>query len=154
MKRPRWSPVSAAWFSLWIIDSGASNHTTGLSNNFSSYAPRSGREKVQIADGSTAPIMGSGTISFSPSLCLSPVLHVPSFPVNLLSVSSLTKALKCRAIFEPEFCIFQELKSGKILGKGTECEGLYYLGNGTTSFALAATSTTSTDEMIMLHRRL
>ena len=47
----------------WIIDSGATNHMTGSSKCFSSYAPRSGKDRVRIADGSSAPIMGCGNIS-------------------------------------------------------------------------------------------
>jgi hypothetical protein len=68
----------------WIIDLGATNHMTGSPKKFSSYTPRSGREKVCIADGSSAPVMGSGTVSCTPSISLSHVLHVPKFPVNLL----------------------------------------------------------------------
>jgi hypothetical protein len=83
----------------WIIDSGATNHMTGSSKSFSSYTPRSGKERVRIADGSSAPIMGSGTISCTPSMSLSHILHVPNFPVDLLSVSSITKELNCGAWF-------------------------------------------------------
>ena len=97
----------------WIIDSGATNHMTGSSNLFSSYTPRSGRDRVRIADGSSAPIMGCGTINCTPSLSLSSVLHVPNFPVDLLSVSSITKSLNCRVCFYPDSFIFQELKTGK-----------------------------------------
>jgi hypothetical protein len=85
----------------WIIDSGATNHMTGSPQNFSSYTPRSGRDRVSIANGSFAPIVRCGTVNCTPSLSLSPVLHVPKFPVSLLSISSITKHLYCRAIFEP-----------------------------------------------------
>lgn len=138
----------------WVIDSGATNHMAGLSKYFSSYTPRSGREKVCIADGSSAPIMGCGTISCTSSLPLDSVLHVPNFPVNLLSVSSLTKSLRCRAIFELDFCVFLHLKIGKVLGTGTEREGLYYLDNAAASLALSTTCTLATSELLLLHRRL
>lgn len=84
----------------WIIDSGATNHMTGSSKKLSSYTPRSGKGRVCIADGSYAPIMGSGAISCTP-MSLSHVLHVPNFPVDLLSVSSITKELNCGAWFQP-----------------------------------------------------
>jgi hypothetical protein len=60
---------------------------TGASDLFTSYMPCLGKDKVCVADGSMAQIMGRGT----KSLYLSPVLHVPKFPVNILSVSSITK---------------------------------------------------------------
>ena len=141
-------------FDPWIIDSGATNHMTGSPKEFSSYMPRSGKDRVRIADGSSAPIMGCGTISCTPTLPLNPVLHVPNFPVNLLSVSSITKSLNCGAWFEPKFCVFQELKSRKILGTGTEHDGLYYLDGVAAPLAFNATCTSSTDEFLLLHYRL
>uniref|UniRef100_A0ACD6AQ01 Uncharacterized protein n=1 Tax=Avena sativa TaxID=4498 RepID=A0ACD6AQ01_AVESA len=120
----------------WIIDSGATNHMTGSSKFFSTYIPRSGRDRVRIADGSSAPIMGSGNITCTPTLPLSPVLHVPNFPVDLLSVSSITKSLNCRVSFEPYSCIFQDLKTGRLLATGVEDQGLYYLNNAQDPYAL------------------
>jgi hypothetical protein len=42
----------------WVIDSGASNHMTGMSPLFSSYNPCSGKDKVRITDGSLSPVSG------------------------------------------------------------------------------------------------
>uniref|UniRef100_A0A8R7RD80 GAG-pre-integrase domain-containing protein n=1 Tax=Triticum urartu TaxID=4572 RepID=A0A8R7RD80_TRIUA len=47
----------------------------------------------------------------------------------------------------------KELKTGKVLGTGTEHDGLYYLDNVAAPLALAA-CTSSTDELLLLHRRL
>ena len=138
----------------WIIDSGATNHMTGSPRYFSSYTPRSGKDRVRIADGSSAPIMGCGTVNCAPSLPLNFVLHVPNFPENLLSVSSITRSLNCGAWFEPKFCVLQELKSGRIIGTGTERDGLYYLDNTPSPAALTTRSATSTDELFLLHCRL
>jgi hypothetical protein len=122
----------------WIINTGATNHMTGASNLFNTYNPCSGKDKVRVADGSMAPIVGRGSIMCTKTLSLSPVLHVPKFPVNLLSVSSITKSLNCRSWFDPTRCDFQELKTGIILGTGTEHDGLYYLDDGSEEVALAS----------------
>jgi hypothetical protein len=74
---------------------------------------------------------------------LTHVLHVPNFPVDLLSVSSITKSLNCRAWFEPKFCVFQDLKTGKVIGTRTERDGLYYLDNGAASLALVLCSSST-----------
>jgi len=42
----------------WVIDSGASDHMTGISPLFSSYNPCSGKDKVRIADGSLLLVLG------------------------------------------------------------------------------------------------
>jgi hypothetical protein len=90
----------------WIIDSGATNHMTGTSNLFTSYTPCSGKDRVHVADGSTIPITGQGSIQCTNTLSLSSVLHVSNFPFNLLSISSITKALNCRGWFDPTHCAF------------------------------------------------
>ena len=64
----------------WIIDTGATNLMTGASDMFTSYTPCSGKDKVRVADGSMAPIVGRGSIRCTKSLSLSPVLHVPKIP--------------------------------------------------------------------------
>jgi hypothetical protein len=99
----------------------------GASNLFNTYSPCSDKEKVRVDNGSMAPIIGRGSIRCTKTLSLSPVLHVPKFLVNLLSVSSITKSLNFRSWFDPTRCAFQELKTRRILGARTEHDGLYYL---------------------------
>jgi hypothetical protein len=66
----------------WIIDSGASDHMTGIFSLFSSYNLCSSREKVRIANGSLSSVSGKGSISITPSMSLSSVLHIPDFAAN------------------------------------------------------------------------
>jgi hypothetical protein len=98
--------------------------------------PKSGIDKVRIVDGTTASIMGCGTVDCTSSLFLDLVLHVPNFPVNPLSVSSITRSLNCRVYFVSEICVFQDLKTGKILGIGVERDGLYYLEDSAAPLTL------------------
>ncbi len=79
---------------------------TGFSNKFISYSPCSGKEKVCIADGSLSNVSGTGSVKCTPTISLSYVLHVPSFPINLLSVSSITKALNYKIENFPTHCVF------------------------------------------------
>jgi hypothetical protein len=90
----------------WVVDSGASKHVTGISNSFRTYTPHSFTETIQIVDGTSQPIHGVGSIECTPSLHLSYVLHVPSFPVNLISISSLVDQFKCIVIFDENSCTF------------------------------------------------
>ena len=137
----------------WIIDSGATNHMTGASNLFTSYIPCSGKDKVRVADGSMVPIIGRGSIRCTKTLSLSPVLHVPNFSINLLSVSSIIKSLNCRSWFDPSHCAFQELGTGRILGTRTVHNGLYYLDEGSDEVAFAS-KMSPCQELLLLHRRL
>jgi hypothetical protein len=111
----------------WVIDLGASDHMTGMSHLFSSYNPCSGRDKVRIADGSLSPISSKGSVSVTPSMTLTSVLHVPNLAVNLLSIAHITIELNCHVIFYSYYCFFQDLATGKMIGSGSLKDGLYYL---------------------------
>lgn len=71
---------------------------------------------------------------------LKDVLCVPTFKFNLLSVSKMTKDLKCCVTFFPQCIVFQDLFANEI---GKEEEGLYVLSTsvgGKLNRAFAATS--------------
>ena len=63
----------------------------------------------------------------TPSIPLTSVLSLPNFSFNLMSVSKLTRALKCYISFFPDFCLFQDLMTKRIIGRGRESGGLYIL---------------------------
>ena len=115
-----------AHITLWIIDSGASDHMTNTHHLFSTYSPCAGNLKVKIANGTLSLIVGKGSIHISKSITLSPVLLVPNLSCNLLSISQLTKKSNCSAKFLPFHCVFQDLSSGKTFGSAKEHEDLYY----------------------------
>ncbi|XP_062090704.1 retrovirus-related Pol polyprotein from transposon RE1 isoform X1 [Humulus lupulus] len=113
--------------SKWVIDSGATDHMTGNSSLFSTFQSYSPTSSVTLADGSPSSVLGSGTVTPTPLLTLSSVLHLPNLSFNLLSVSQLTRNLNCCISFFPDHCLFQDLMTKKIIGKGHESGGLYVL---------------------------
>jgi len=116
--------------SKWVIDSGATDHMTGDKGILSLFKPYKNLQNlpsVTLADGSTTSVIGSGTISPKSSLSLSSVLCLPNFSFNLLSVSQITKSLNCCVLFFFDLCLFQDLMTGKIIGRGRESGGLYVL---------------------------
>lgn len=52
------------------------------------------------------------------------------------------------------FILQKDLDSGRVLGTGTEHDGLYYLDNASTPLAFNTKNATSTDELLLLHYRL
>ena len=122
----------------WILDSGASRHVTGTSSEFMSYTlyPPTHNETIQTADGTPQPIKGVGTVQCTPSILLSSVLHVPAFPVNLVSLSALVDQLDCRVILDRENCMIQERQTGRRLGSATRRSGLWYMDREETSDVL------------------
>lgn len=151
--KPHYAQTPTIQTKDWIIDSKATNHMTRASNIFTSYTRCLGKDKVCVADGSTVPIIGRGSVRCTKNLSLSLVLHVLNFSVNLLSVSSITKSLNCRGLFDPSHCTFQELRTGRILGVGTVRNRLYYLDEGSDEVAFAA-KMSPFPKLLLLHRRL
>ncbi|XP_078435034.1 uncharacterized protein LOC144706034 [Wolffia australiana] len=91
----------------------ASTSTSGTSSLLSQIASLPHPETVTIADGRVCPVRGKGRSLPTPSLPLSDVLYVPNFPVNLLSISAITKS---------------DLQTGKRIGLGRETGwGIYEL---------------------------
>ena len=112
----------------WIFDSGASDHMTGMQYVFSSFNP-SVHPGVTLANGSCVPVSGSGSVNIFANLSLPSVLHVPSLPFNLMSVSKLTKQLNCSVTFFSDSVVVQDLKTRRMIEKGYEAHGLYYLSS-------------------------
>ncbi|KAL6351662.1 hypothetical protein AAG906_041016 [Vitis piasezkii] len=114
----------------WIVDTGASDHMTGDAAILQNYKPSNGHSSVHIADGSKSKIVGTGSIKLTKELYLDSVLHVPNLDCNLLSISKLARDLQCVTKFYPNSCVFQDLKSGKMIGSAELCSGLYLLPCG------------------------
>ena len=113
--------------SEWVIDSGATDHMTSNSSLFSTFQSQPSPSTVTLADGSHSCVLGSGIIVPAPSIPLTSVLRSPNFIFNLMSVSKLTRTLKCYISFFPDFCRFQDLMTKRIISRGLESGGLYIL---------------------------
>ncbi|KAK8964921.1 UDP-glucose:glycoprotein glucosyltransferase [Platanthera guangdongensis] len=145
--------VVSSSLSEWIIDSGATDHMTGSASGFTPYTPLSGHDKVIVVNDSLSAIADKGTVTCSPDLSLSSVLHVLSFPRNLLSVSHLTISLNCSVIFYPDVCAFQDLDTRQMLGSGRNVSGLYLLDQTSTS-ALSSAKSLTLHDIWRWHQRL
>ena len=98
---------------------------------------------------------GGGTIQVSQDMKLSNCLYVPSLSHTLLSVSHVTKELNCIALMHPTFLYLQDIRTGKIIGRGTERQGLYYVDQVVTQQGTVMLAHGSTDKEAWLwHRRL
>ncbi|RVW23973.1 Retrovirus-related Pol polyprotein from transposon RE2 [Vitis vinifera] len=131
----------------WIVDTGASDHMTGDAAILQNYKPSNGHSSVHIADGSKSKIAGTGSIKLTKDLYLDSVLHVPNLDCNLLSISKLAHDLQCVTKFYPNLCVFQDLKSGKMIGNAELCSGLYLLSCGQFSNQVSQASCVQSQSM-------
>ena len=93
---------------------------------FSNFTPISSLSLVTVANGTRTLFHGIGSVHAS-NHTFSSVLYLPQFPFNLLSVRKLTHSLNCSVTFFPTHCIFQDLKTKRMIGGGFEKDGPYYL---------------------------
>lgn len=112
--------------SLWILDTGATDHISFNLSAFTSYhniVPIS----VTLLNGSQLSASISGSIKLTPSLTLHNVLYIPSFNVNLISVAKLSKSNNCFVQFTANSCIIMQNPSMETIGITDLQYGLYVL---------------------------
>jgi hypothetical protein len=116
----------------WVLDSGASKHVAGKSCVFESYNkhPPTHKGTIQTADGTKQPVVGVGTVKCTSNISLSSVLHVPAFPVNLVSLSALIDQIDCSVTLDQFGCLIQERQTRQMVGTGTRRRGLWYMDKG------------------------
>ena len=108
-----------------VIDSGVTASMTGYTKLFSTILSTS-VINVTLANGSKPSVIVSDTVNITPSLSLSFVLHLLQLSFNLISISQITRDLNCCLILSwVGYCLFQDLVTKKIIGKGYESRGLY-----------------------------
>ena len=97
--------------SKWVIDSRATDHTTGDSSLFFTFQSQPSTSIVNLANGSQSCVLGTYTIFTTSSIPLSSVLSLPNFSFNLMSINKLTQTRECYISFFPAFCLFQDLRT-------------------------------------------
>ena len=98
---------------------------TSNSSLLSIFQSQSSTSTLTLTDGSQSCVLRPNTIFLTSSLPLSSILSFPNFSFNLIFVSKLTRTLKCYISFFPDFCLFQDLMTKQIIGRGRESRGLY-----------------------------
>jgi gag-polypeptide of LTR copia-type len=112
----------------WIIDSGATDHMTySKTDLISKSEPR--QTEIVNANGEVYPVTGAGDVKVSSTINLSNTLLVPSRSTKLLSVGQICEELNCAVLMYLRFCIFQDLLTKEIIGRGTRRGRLYHLDN-------------------------
>jgi hypothetical protein len=115
--------------SLWIIDSGATDHACSSLSMFTHYT-KVPPIPVRLPNGSIVKTDTIGDIHITDSLVLTNVLYLPHFTYNLISVSKVTQQLACSFTFAPNMCTIHNSQQ-RMIGSGKVLNGLYYL-EGTT----------------------
>ncbi|RDX65444.1 hypothetical protein CR513_55899, partial [Mucuna pruriens] len=113
--------------SIWILDSGATDHMTPFPSHFTSYLKVSKRQLIIVANGDHVPIVGSSNVQLHSSLSLHNVFHVPKLANNLISIHRFIQDWNCVVTFFRSHCVIQELITERTIGVAKEQGGLYYL---------------------------
>ena len=87
-----------------IIDSGATDHITSSPTLLVNSSKNTRLPPVAMPS-KHAPITSIGNLPSNSNITLKNVLAVPSFKVDLMSVSRVTRDLNCSITFFPHWCI-------------------------------------------------
>ncbi|XP_057249409.1 uncharacterized protein LOC130590847 [Beta vulgaris subsp. vulgaris] len=112
--------------SIWIIDSGATDHMVYDVKLFSVKRKLAKAIKVGLPDGSYTLVSEIGNVVICANITLYDVLLVPSFKHNLISVGKLADNSKITVHFTCDECVFVNADKKRIL-QGIKVGGLYYL---------------------------
>ncbi|OIT30718.1 hypothetical protein A4A49_59611, partial [Nicotiana attenuata] len=112
------SLLSSADMCNWVIDSGATHLVTYYKDVLKDIKSADSQriQGVQVPIGNKSKITQTGNTTILENKTVKNILYVPDFKFNLLSMSKLTKDLWCSVTFSLDFCIFQDLYSGRVMG--------------------------------------
>ena len=122
---------------------------SGNKDLFSSLTITSPLPTITLANGTQTMAKGIGFACPLPSLPLTSFLYVPDSTFNLISISKLIHDLNCSINFSHSSITLRDRITRKTIGIGHESLGLYHL-----SSAPSSTVCSTTDEPLLVHRRL
>ncbi|XP_071695345.1 uncharacterized protein [Rutidosis leptorrhynchoides] len=137
----------------WIIDCGATD-TMMFNENDIIINTKPNKNRIKTTNGGIIQVKGGRTVEMSPTLKLKNCLYIPALSHKLLSVSHVTKELNCTVLLHPTFCILQDIRTGEIIGCGTERDGLYYVDEVTQDGSIMLAHGTPDRQAGLWHRRL
>jgi hypothetical protein len=88
---------------MWLTDTGATNHITANTTNFTTQALYTGSDQVAVGNGQNLPINTIGNTLLhtqTHKFCLNDVLHVPEIASNLFFVHKLCHDNNCSCYFD------------------------------------------------------
>ncbi|KAL0641354.1 hypothetical protein Bca4012_102580 [Brassica carinata] len=151
--RRQGAPALASTSKPIIIDSGATHHMISDRSLISEVKAATG--SVMIANGARIPIEGVGNLKLFEKN--SPAFYLPQFTSNLISVKKATVDLDCQVVFRPNEVEFQDLKTGRVIGRGESKNQLYHLQTAKTSNpidSVCLSSAADRSDSITWHARL
>ncbi|KAL4325754.1 hypothetical protein GQ457_11G003440 [Hibiscus cannabinus] len=116
----------------WFVESGASHHVSSNQANVLHGMDYEGPSMLTVGNGVKVPIYHIGQSSLlaaSRSLKLNQVFHVPNITKNLVSVSKLARDNDVFLEFHANTCMVRDERTGVVLLKGSEVDGLYRFDN-------------------------
>ncbi|XP_071731015.1 uncharacterized protein [Rutidosis leptorrhynchoides] len=137
----------------WVLDCGATDTMTFDKNDII-FKTKPKKGKIQTANGEIIQVESGGTIEISPTIKLPNCLYILALSHKLLSVSHVTKELNCKVLMYPTFCILQDIRTGLVIGRGTEKGGLYFIDEVSQDGTVLLSHGTPTREAWLWHRRL
>ena len=135
------------------------DHMIENSKLFSSYSLCARNQKIKIINGSFSTIARKGLIAIQNSLFFTMSFMFQIF-LTILSVTKLTRDLKCCTKFPSTHCEFQDVDLERKIGNAKENNGLYYFEDGgnlcrqAQMTSLKSICVSSDNEIMLWHYRL
>lgn len=89
----------------WILDTRAINHIASDMNALKNILENKKFSNIQLPNGNMFYVSQTGACILESGQELKNVLRAPDFKYNLVTISKLTKELKCSVSFLPDFAI-------------------------------------------------
>ncbi|XP_074308066.1 uncharacterized protein LOC141642964 [Silene latifolia] len=113
--------------SIWIVDTGASDHMTSNLGLLQHVQKLKRPVLVGLPDGTVKTVYQTGQVFLADGLILYNVFYIPDFQHNLLSVGKLVSSTNLDVSFGKYNCLFQDLSSKRLIAIARRQGDLYKL---------------------------